>query len=722
MASLFLSDNNITLIYSIIKDHLKDKHSYIVGNEYISELIKIMKYVQQNAVGKKNNVSDRNYIKFLNKNVLNEAVPLFSNIVQQSINTTEINPHGPEQMLPGPERMLQGPDRMLQGPNQSGPAPNTYDHIAQNNQFISGANNPNMGNPGTMNRSDGLSRGPESTYQGPGPMEQLGPEQALRGQMAGMFTQPGQQVYNQQPMNNYGQQYPGPGQQYPGPGQQYPGPGQQYPGPGQQYPGPGQQEPNNEVTMLYDRLVNQRSNGHTQQPSEIDFRAQLPGSVPNVDSLYQSAEQSRSESDIMTHPNAVPEFLNGQQIEVLERPTPYVNRYGMSTSLDDIRNMQGGGSINVNGYNNNTLPRQMNGPGRLPNGPGRLPHGPRPNAPSWEAESTGKSISDKRNTNDTIIQRDFDNHPKVMFNEAPRVVTTQTDISHIENYPPQPSSLNLVIPKTSRNLVPDSERIPHILPIDSRDRNHDTYENENDYRVDIPDLKEVVSIELISAEIPNTSYIINENNNELHFDEGGGELVAIIPVGNYTPNDLAAEIKTQMDAAGTKIYTVIVDLVTEKYTISSTDIFELLFSGGTEIFINDTTRSIYKANSIGPVIGFRRIDLSGSDTYEGQNRFNLNLPKYILIHILELDNLESHTSDVNKAFAKIILDVESGEVKYFKVNDDYPMIKYFSPPLGKLSTLSIQFKTYDGNFYNFNGHENSLMFRIITKDETKKHY
>lgn len=95
--------------------------------------------------------------------------------------------------------------------------------------------------------------------------------------------------------------------------------------------------------------------------------------------------------------------------------------------------------------------------------------------------------------------------------------------------------------------------------IDSRDRNIDKYPEPNKYTLDLEhDMYNVISVELISAEIPNTEYIINNDNNSLHFEEtNGATLIATIPVGNYTITTLATAIQTQMNATGNSTYTVV---------------------------------------------------------------------------------------------------------------------------------------------------------------------
>lgn len=73
--------------------------------------------------------------------------------------------------------------------------------------------------------------------------------------------------------------------------------------------------------------------------------------------------------------------------------------------------------------------------------------------------------------------------------------------------------------------------------------------------------------------IPNTVYPINAYNQKIFFDEGAGTLTATLTSSNYTGTQFAAEIQTQLNAAGVDTYTVVYSLQTKKLTITSTGTF-----------------------------------------------------------------------------------------------------------------------------------------------------
>ena len=64
------------------------------------------------------------------------------------------------------------------------------------------------------------------------------------------------------------------------------------------------------------------------------------------------------------------------------------------------------------------------------------------------------------------------------------------------------------------------------------------------------------------------SFYISNDNKYLDFDEGGGELTATLTTGKYSADELAAEIETQLEAAGAHSYTVTYSHSTYKFTIT----------------------------------------------------------------------------------------------------------------------------------------------------------
>lgn len=97
-----------------------------------------------------------------------------------------------------------------------------------------------------------------------------------------------------------------------------------------------------------------------------------------------------------------------------------------------------------------------------------------------------------------------------------------------------------------------------------------------------------------------------DQNNKLNFSEGGPELTSTIPLGVYSPTELAVEISTQLTADGGQAYAVVFNRSDRSFTISAPGTFELLVSTGTQASV-----SVYSQ------IGFTGADRTGADTYTG---------------------------------------------------------------------------------------------------------
>lgn len=103
----------------------------------------------------------------------------------------------------------------------------------------------------------------------------------------------------------------------------------------------------------------------------------------------------------------------------------------------------------------------------------------------------------------------------------------------------------------------------------------------------------------------NGYFKIVSTNNKLDFNDGG-VLLATITVGTYTPTELAAEIKAQMEAVSADTFTVSYSSTTGKWTIAS--------NGSTLTLKRNTGANV--AQSFFPVIGFGiDADSTGALTY-----------------------------------------------------------------------------------------------------------
>ncbi len=102
---------------------------------------------------------------------------------------------------------------------------------------------------------------------------------------------------------------------------------------------------------------------------------------------------------------------------------------------------------------------------------------------------------------------------------------------------------------------------------------------------------------------------ITSDNQNMNFDEGGGELLGQVNIGSFTLTNILTAVKTALDVAGGQEYTVTVDRDTRKITISAGSNFSLLLSSGSQT-----------GTSPWILLGFTQsVDLTGSASYTGSS-------------------------------------------------------------------------------------------------------
>jgi hypothetical protein len=137
----------------------------------------------------------------------------------------------------------------------------------------------------------------------------------------------------------------------------------------------------------------------------------------------------------------------------------------------------------------------------------------------------------------------------------------------IDGKMPLPPSIknDFVFTPNHENLHANGSKQPFALLVDSRDRNIELYPNPNNYVIQVPRYKDVLSVEIISADIPHSGFNIDSSNNtiyvavtqEMFIQYYNGVRIpnvsyieVVIPPGYYEASDLASR-NPQGPAAGT---------------------------------------------------------------------------------------------------------------------------------------------------------------------------
>lgn len=251
------------------------------------------------------------------------------------------------------------------------------------------------------------------------------------------------------------------------------------------------------------------------------------------------------------------------------------------------------------------------------------------------------------------------------------------------------------------------------MVIDSRQRNVSKYPTPSKYTLYIDEpMSDVVTVELMSANVPFSRYMIHSRNNQLHYKLSGNENeeYVTIPVGDYTESELVAQIDTLLTTATAGI-TATYEPRTRKVSFLSSASFTMLFKGDTYAFSKEEMDSRMKDNSIGHVLGFKPEDgvSDVSNQVVGQFPINLRSDDYICMKLKDVKLYKSNAPALNDAFAIINKNPDISNLNYTE-----SLSKRLNPPLASLSKLEITFLDFNNNLYDFNNMNHKLELKIGT--------
>lgn len=153
-------------------------------------------------------------------------------------------------------------------------------------------------------------------------------------------------------------------------------------------------------------------------------------------------------------------------------------------------------------------------------------------------------------------------------------------------------------------------------------------------------------------------YVVTAINNQIDFDEGAGELTAVIPIGEYTLTEFAQTIEDQLNLAGTLTYTVAVNRTTRVLTISAGANFDLLVSSGTHFGTSAYT-----------TMGFTGPDLTGASSYFGSTTGNEYVTQFFIQDFTHADDWKrAIDATVNKTASGRVEVVNFGQESFFEWN------------------------------------------------------
>jgi ribulose bisphosphate carboxylase small subunit len=150
-------------------------------------------------------------------------------------------------------------------------------------------------------------------------------------------------------------------------------------------------------------------------------------------------------------------------------------------------------------------------------------------------------------------------------------------------------------------------------------------------------------------------------------------------------------------------------------------IFNLDFFGGTQrVGHNGSEENKFKKNTIGDLLGFQPIKLTGFNNYTSLYEVILDKERQLFLCIEGIDNIHTVDKHQGDRFVLLTLNSEKGDysfIKNFNNNKDWDdridnEFVFFTDTPMNLNKLKIKYIKPNGNLYNFYGIEHSLHFRI----------
>lgn len=245
--------------------------------------------------------------------------------------------------------------------------------------------------------------------------------------------------------------------------------------------------------------------------------------------------------------------------------------------------------------------------------------------------------------------------------------------------------------------------------IDSRDRDHALFPTPSSYEIALhDDIDDVLSAELLLADVPFTSYLIHANNNAVAFAYGGANYQALLEIGDYTEgSDVATQLQTALNAAVNAPFTVTFNTRRSHIIITAPQTFAL-------------TLTASQAN----LFGFQKADTTYTATQQPDTsyvltsayRINLTSHTYLALAIDSMSVNKSVNKVIDKSFALISknnLDRSGQRALEAK--------KHFNPPVAKLSKLRISFYDYDGKPYDFQNQDHRIELLFTSFKHTRRY-
>ena len=284
----------------------------------------------------------------------------------------------------------------------------------------------------------------------------------------------------------------------------------------------------------------------------------------------------------------------------------------------------------------------------------------------YTADDIKKSVSRLQSSilSDGTLSTCYKKKVNTFINAAVKKLRSEDMLSHMNTSNIIETGGNIIIKKepipNAGTLNPykigDGEnQISYTVNIDTVFRNNYFSTKASDFHVTLPTtIKNVVSMELVALELPQTIYAISHQlkNNffSLRWDSSGGtqEANIILRDGNYQPcsgdvctADLQDELNFQLEKAASGQVQAFVDKRTKKVSIglsaSDSSLTNLMLFFNRDICGNNVSEESLQLK-LGWLMGFRFGQYFGAKGYTTEGIFNFRGPPYLFLCVNDFNN------------------------------------------------------------------------------------
>ena len=261
-----------------------------------------------------------------------------------------------------------------------------------------------------------------------------------------------------------------------------------------------------------------------------------------------------------------------------------------------------------------------------------------------------------------------------------------------------------------------------LLELNSRDRNYLNLVKSNPFQYTLQSpIKDIRSVELLGGTIPARPMNINRSNNTFTFVESGVARNISIPVGYYTDEALVAELPGLLSLGSQSIYSVLKSSLGKLIIIQGGLLqpFQLIFfSAIIPDVLDPVNGALLEMRTPAFLLGFDMSDYSAIDRtivspYPMDMYANLTRLYLYLNFQNSLDmSCISRGAGRRSPFAVIYLDTDVNGYKFLNKETFSPISYSLPQPIGRLTTISVDFRDEFYQVVDFNGKDFTLLLEL----------